>query len=132
MGPIARFRADIVESDPRHVPRRDASQSHEPAPNFLLTELRVSTERPNRFSLCAAYRAARQRAEAYAKAADLKIARVLAIYDGGESSMPIPYARTGNVSAQAVAPASPPPVAFNSGINTTEVNVRVDFALSRK
>ncbi len=98
-------------------------------------ELRVSDrETANRSAYAAAYRAARQRAEAYAKAADLKIARVLAIYDGGESNMPIPFARTGNVSAmaQSVAPASPPPTPFNPGINSTEVAVRVDFALAGK
>jgi uncharacterized protein YggE len=97
-------------------------------------ELRVSDrEAANRSAYAAAYRAARSRAEAYAAAADLKIARVLAIYDGGESSIPIPYARTGNVSAQSMAPAappSPPPAPFSPGINTTEVAVRVDFALA--
>jgi uncharacterized protein YggE len=37
-----------------------------------------------------------------------------------------------NASAQTAAP--PPPVSapFNPGINTTEVRVRVDFALERK
>ncbi len=96
-------------------------------------ELRVSDrETANRSAYAAAYKAARQRAEAYASAADLKIARVLAIHDGGESNMPIPYARTGNVSAQSMAPASPPPAPFSPGINTTEVHVRVDFALAGK
>lgn len=98
-------------------------------------ELRVSDrETANRSAYAAAYKAARQRAEAYANAADLKIERVLAIYDGGESNMPIPYARTGNVSAiaQSAAPAVPPPAPFNPGINSTEVAVRVDFALGPK
>lgn len=98
-------------------------------------ELRVSDrEAANRSAYAAAYRAARARAEAYAAAADLKIARVLAIYDGGESNLPIPYARTGNLSAQSAAPAAPPPppAPFNPGINTTEVAVRVDFALAEK
>jgi uncharacterized protein YggE len=96
-------------------------------------ELRVSDrEAANRSAYAAAYRAARSRAEAYADAADLEIARVLAIYDGGESNMPIPYARTGNLSAQSAAPASPPPAPFSPGINTTEVAVRVDFALAQK
>jgi uncharacterized protein YggE len=96
-------------------------------------ELRVSDrEGASRSAYAAAYRAARQRAEAYAAAADLRIARVLAIYDGGESNVPIPYARTGNVSTQSAAPAAPPPAPFNPGINTTEVAVRVDFALAEK
>jgi uncharacterized protein YggE len=96
-------------------------------------ELRVSDrEGSSRSAYAAAYRAARQRAEAYAGAADLRIARVLGIYDGGEYGVPSPppapvappMMRTMNVESQA-AP-------FNPGINTTEVRVRVDFALARK
>jgi uncharacterized protein YggE len=97
-------------------------------------ELRVSDrETANRSAYASAYRAARSRAEAYAAAADLKIARVLAIYDGGESASP-PPSYVGNAMAQArtAAPASPPPAPFNPGINSTEVAVRVDFALARK
>jgi hypothetical protein len=40
-----------------------------------------------------------------------------------------------DVVAQSAAPPPPPAVApapFNAGINTTEVRVRVDFALSQK
>jgi uncharacterized protein len=98
-------------------------------------DLRVSNrEAANRSAYAEAYKAARARAEAYASAADLKIARVLAIYDGGEGSSPMPYvgdamAQVRNMSA---APASPPPAPFNPGVNTTEVRVRVDFALAEK
>ncbi len=98
-------------------------------------DLRVSNrEAANRSAYAEAYKAARARAEAYASAADLKIARVLAIYDGGEASPPMPYvgdamAQVRNMSA---APASPPPAPFSPGVNTTEVRVRVDFALSQK
>lgn len=97
-------------------------------------ELRVSDrETANRSAYAAAYRAARSRAEAYAGAADLRIARVLGIYDGGEYGVPMP-----------MAPPPPPPVArgmaveqasaapFNPGVNSTEVRVRVDFALEPK
>lgn len=97
-------------------------------------ELRVSDrEKANRSAYAAAYRAARARAEAYAGAADLRIARVLGIYDGGEYGVPMP-----------VAPPPPPPIArgmaveqasaapFNPGVNSTEVRVRVDFALEPK
>ena len=97
-------------------------------------DLRVSNrESANRSAYAEAYKAARARAEAYASAADLKIARVLAIYDGGESSPPMPYvgdamARAQNMSAAPVAPPAP----FSPGVNTTEVRVRVDFALAEK
>ncbi len=97
-------------------------------------ELRVSDrETANRSAYAAAYRAARSRAEAYAAAANLKIERVLAIYDGGESAAP-PPSYVGNASAQmrTAAPASQPPAPFNPGINSTEVAVRVDFALAPK
>jgi uncharacterized protein YggE len=97
-------------------------------------DLRVSNrEAANRSAYAEAYKAARARAEAYASAADLKISRVLAIYDGGESSPPMSY--VGNamaeVRSQSAAPVAPP-APFNPGVNTTEVRVRVDFALAGK
>lgn len=98
-------------------------------------DLRVANhEAANRSAYAAAYRAARARAEAYATAAGLKIHRVIAIYDGGESSAPVPYARA-VVAQEAAAPpvAAPPPppsVPFSPGVNSTEVSVRVDFALT--
>ena len=94
-------------------------------------DLRVSNrEAANKSAYAAAYRAARSRADAYAEAAGLKVSRVLAIYDGGESYAPPPsYAR--DAMAQT---AAPPPVAspapFSPGVNSTEVRVRVDFALA--
>ena len=96
-------------------------------------DLRVSDrETASRSAYAAAYRAARARAEAYASAADLKIGRVLGIYDGGEGGVPQPYppppppvVRTMQVSAESGA------TPFNPGINSTEVRVRVDFALER-
>jgi uncharacterized protein YggE len=101
-------------------------------------DLRVANhEAANRSAYAAAYRAARARAEAYADAADLKINRVIAIYDGGESNAPVPYTRTA-IAPQAAAPPPvaapppPPPVPFSPGVNSTEVSVRVDFALTRK
>ena len=98
-------------------------------------DLRVSNrEAANRSAYAEAYKAARARAEAYASAADLKISRVLAIYDGGEGNPPMPY--VGNATAEVLnmsaAPVSPPPAPFNPGMNTTEVRVRVDFALAAK
>ena len=97
-------------------------------------DLRISDrEAASKSAYAAAYRAARARAEAYAGAAGLKIDRVLAIRDGGESNMIMMDA-----SNLAVAEAAPPPVRmsappapFSPGQNTTEVQVRVDFALKR-
>ena len=95
-------------------------------------DLRVSDpEAASRSAYAAAYKSARSRAEAYAGAAGLKVARVLAIYDGGEGAMPPAYGRgvAMDATAQSVAP---PPVSapFSAGVNTSEVRVRVDFALS--
>lgn len=93
-------------------------------------DLQVSDrEASNRSAYAAAYRAARARAETYAGAAGLTVKRVLAIYDGGESAMPPTYSRAYGLEANAAQIAAPPPAPFNPGVNTTEVQVRVDFAL---
>lgn len=97
--------------------------------------LRVSDrEAASKSAYAAAYRAARSRAEAYAGAAGLKIGRVLAIRDGGETSATEGYATADVAMRMEAAVASPPPppsVPFSAGQNTTEVQVRVDFALKR-
>ena len=96
-------------------------------------DLRFSNrDAANKSAYAAAYRNARTRAEAYAEAAGLKISRVLGIYDGGEFGLPTPPPY---VSRDAVAQtAAPPPpqeaAPFSPGTTTTEVRVRVDFALS--
>ncbi|MEO5808836.1 MAG: SIMPL domain-containing protein [Sphingomicrobium sp.] len=98
--------------------------------------LRVSdAEKASMSAYAAAYRAARQRADAYAAAAGLKVSRVLAIRDGGQSGGgPVTmdameqYAPPSVVSQTMAAPAPPPPP-FNPGVNTSMVSVRVDFAL---
>jgi uncharacterized protein YggE len=97
--------------------------------------LRVSDrEAANQSAYAAAYRAARARADAYAGAAGLTIARVLAIRDGGESN--IVAMDAAGMAAETAAPPtmqmSAPPAPFNAGRNTTEVQVRVDFALKQK
>jgi uncharacterized protein YggE len=96
-------------------------------------DLRVSNrEAANKSAYAAAYRAARARAEAYAGAAGLKIARVLAIRDGGESNIiALDAASVAQEGTQAARVAPPPPAPFSAGRNTTEVQVRVDFALKR-
>ena len=79
----------------------------------------------------AAYKAARVRAEAYAAAAGMKISRILAIRDGGQSGgEPQPMLR--NMDAQLImpAPVSAPPPPFNPGVNSSTVAVQVEFALS--
>ncbi len=86
-------------------------------------------EAANRSAYAAAYRAARARAETYAGAAELKIARVLAIRDGTAPSDPLPYGFDMAREASAPRPVSAPPI--NAGVTTSEVLVRVDFALSR-
>lgn len=84
-----------------------------------------------------AYKAARARAEAYAKAAGLKVRRVLAIQDGEIAGgrpigAPWPVSRDAyGVEAQATAApeqAGPP---VNPGVNVRTVRVRADFALGR-
>ncbi len=140
-----RFRADnVVEirmRDTRRVGEAIAAATDAGANLLSGPDLRISDrEKANRSAYAAAYRAARARAEAYAGAAGLKIARVLAIHDAGETGVPMPYGRVGygdaNMSAQSAAP-PPPPVSpmnqslpFSPGTTTTEVRVRVDFALS--
>lgn len=100
-------------------------------------DLRVSNrEAASKSAYAAAYKAARSRADAYAGAAGLKVSRVLAIYDGGESMAPPPYVGNSSMdmAAQSAVPTAPPPppgAPFSAGVNTTEVRVRVDFALER-
>lgn len=78
-----------------------------------------------------AYRAARARAEVYAGAAGLRVVRVLAIRDTSEGEAPIRmdgYARDAAVPPPVVAQSVAPPVM--PGLTTSEVRVRVDFALA--
>ena len=77
----------------------------------------------------AAYKAARAKAEAYAKAAGMSVARVVAIHDGGQGgAMPMMYAEERNAMA-------PPPVMAQTsapvmvGTNSATITARVDFAL---
>lgn len=89
-------------------------------------------EAASRSAYAQAYKAARARAEAYAAAAGLKVARVLAIRDGGDSN-PIPYIGDGVMVEQAAAPpvvTAAPPV--RPGMNASQVQVRADFALNAK
>jgi uncharacterized protein len=89
-------------------------------------------EKANRGAYIAAYNAARTRAEAYAEAAGMKIERVLAIRDGGQSGgMPMPYAMN-EMAADAAATNVATPPSIRPGVTRTSVTVQVDFALEAK
>lgn len=79
-----------------------------------------------------AYKAAREKADAYAGAAGLRIVRVLSIQDGGEGGYVSPMGETdGRMEApRGVVQTSAPPVLAGTNINV--VTVRVDFALDAK
>lgn len=106
-------------------------------------DLRVSDrESANRSAYANAYKAARDRAQAYGEAAGLRIVRVVNIVDGGEygvpgssyvtfdaAAPPPPVSPPPLVRTEQAAPPPPPGTPFNPGLNRTEVRVRVDFAL---
>jgi uncharacterized protein len=99
-------------------------------------------EKANRGAYINAFRAARTRAEAYAEAAGMKIARVLTIRDGGQfgGGYPPPMIEQAASDAMAVAQsnappppvAPPPPPSIRPGTAITRVSVQVDFALEPK
>jgi uncharacterized protein YggE len=80
-----------------------------------------------------AYKAARAKAQAYAEASSMQIARVLTIQDGGEGGAMRPIGDAMEANAMAPPPvtqsAAPPVMA---GTNTSLVTVRVSFALTPK
>lgn len=84
-------------------------------------------EAANRGAYALAYRAARGRAEAYAEAAGMRVDRVLAIRDAAADGPPIAMFEAGML-ADARQSAEPPPVL--PGQNSSEVRIRVDFALA--
>jgi hypothetical protein len=130
-----RFQANnMIEVRVREIARAgDAiSAATEAGANVLSgPNLTVSDpEAASRSAYAQAYKAARARAEAYAEAAGLKVARVLAIRDGGESG-PTPYVGDAAVMEMAAPPqVSAPP--FRPGTNASQVQVRADFALAAK
>jgi uncharacterized protein YggE len=83
-------------------------------------------EAASRAAYAAAYRAARSRAEAYAEAAGLRIDRILAIRDGQANDGPIAVEEAA-MDSRVAQQAAPPPVM--AGRNSSEVRIRVDFAL---
>jgi uncharacterized protein YggE len=141
-----RFRADnVVEVRIRNMNRvgeavagaTDAGANLLGGPNLRVSDPEAAT----RSAYAEAYRAARMRAEAYAGAAELAISRVVAIHDGGAAGSPgypgHDMNMSGEVSAQTVAPPIDPApraasVPFSAGVNRSEVQVRVDFALRKQ
>lgn len=92
-------------------------------------------ESADRSAYAAAYRAARSRADAYAAAAGLEVARVLTIRDGGsQGGWPEPPITMDTAATEQMAApvAAPPPPPFNPGLNRTQVSVTVAFALREK
>ncbi len=90
-------------------------------------------EAASRSAYAQAYKSARARAEAYAEAAGMKVARVLAIGDSGEGQAPQPFHYGGATAASpppVVRPESGPPM--RAGMNESAVLVRADFALTPK
>jgi uncharacterized protein YggE len=93
-------------------------------------ELVVSDpEAASRSAYAQAYKAARARADTYAEAAGLKVARVLAISDAGGAGPPDISFNAGLLEMDKVAAPAPP---VRAGMNRSSVQVRVDFALSAK
>ncbi len=76
-----------------------------------------------------AYKAARLRADAYAKAAGLRVTRVLTIMDSSAATPSPYYPMEEAVGAAADAASVGPPI--RAGMNTSTAQVRVDFALSK-
>lgn len=96
-------------------------------PNLSLAD----PEAANRSAYAAAFKAARARADTYAEAAGLEVARVLRIHDGGENRGPMPMAgQAYDMMAREAQASAPPPVM--AGTTTQEVTVSVDFALRPK
>ena len=93
-------------------------------------------EAASRSAYAQAYKSARARAETYAQAAGLEVARILSIRDSGESGVPEQfYGGPPPISRAATVNAAPPPpeqAPMRPGMNASEVRIRVEFALTPK
>lgn len=105
----------------------DAGANIVSGPDFEVSD----PEKANRGAYIAAYRAARTRAEAYAEAADMEIARVLVIRDGGMGSPERPYYAyaPAEMVMEEAADIAPP---IHAGTTRVSVSVQVDFVLEPK
>lgn len=110
-------------------------------PNLSMTDPEATAN----LAYADAYKAARKRAEAYARAAGMEVSRVLYIRDAGGSqgntyfraadATAIDVARPVAEQAMTVAPPAPPPVAAGGsrmmvGTTNSDVFIQVDFALT--
>lgn len=132
-----RFRANnLIEVRVRDMKRAGEAiaATTEAGANVLSgPNLRVSDpEAANRSAYASAYKAARARADAYAEAAGLRVARVLAIREAAEGGGPMPHYEGDAAMGMAVETAAPPPPAMMPGMTTSQVRVRADFALAAK
>jgi hypothetical protein len=93
-------------------------------PNLAISD----RDAANRSAYAQAYKAARARADAYAEAAGLKVARVLAIRDAGEDRPIGPMYESMDATAQSAPTVAAPSI--RPGMETSEVQVRADFALA--
>ena len=80
-----------------------------------------------------AYKAARAKAEAYAKAAGMKVERVVAIYDGGQGgdTQTIQYEQA-DMAMRAPRPVMQASAPVLAGTNSATISARVDFALLKE
>jgi hypothetical protein len=109
-------------------------------PNLAISD----PEAAGRSAYAQAYKAARARAETYAEAAGLKVARVLTIRDSGDRPSyggMDGYASDAAMRVEAASTAAPPPLAspppppspaIRAGTTTREVEIRAEFALGPK
>ena len=120
---------DLARASAAVAAATDAGANLLSGPNLRVAD----AEKASLSAYAAAYRAARVRADAYAAAAGLKVSRVLAIRDGGQSGgEPQPMVRTMDVQeAAAPMPVAAPPPPFSPGVNSSTVAVQVEFALKR-
>lgn len=77
----------------------------------------------------AAYKAARAKADAYARAAGMRVVRVVSISDGGEGGVMPTMMQTESMDAMAPSGIVAPPAPVLAGTNSQTVTARVDFAL---
>jgi uncharacterized protein len=120
---------DIARAGEAVAAATDAGANVLSGPNLRVSD----SEAASRSAYAAAYRAARARADAYAEAAGLKVARVLVIRDVGEGGVPEPYGYVGDAAAneRAMTQVSAPAPPVEPGVSTRQVRVQADFALAR-
>ena len=116
---------DLDKAGPAIAAATEAGANILSGPNLDVAD----PETASRGAYAAAYRAARARAEAYAEAAGLRIDRVLAIRDAEVQGGPIQLDE-GVLSEPAAPAVRPPPPPVLPGRNSSEVRIRVDFALA--